>query len=145
VDANQGSPVPISFGFHPYLTLPGVRREEWEIAVPVETHLLLDDNGIPTGETEPAGDLDGVLGDRTFDDAYTHLDGDFVLEGGGRDITVSFETGYPYAQLYAPEGQPLICFEPMTAPTNALVSGEARILDLGETFSSTFRIHVTNT
>src|SRR4051794_26478149 len=34
VDANAASPVPISFGFHPYFALPGVPREEWQIEVP---------------------------------------------------------------------------------------------------------------
>jgi aldose 1-epimerase len=144
VDANQDSPVPISFGFHPYLTLPNVPREEWHIELPVETHLLLDERGIPTGETEPAGDHDGPLGDRTFDDAYTHVDGEFVLEGGGRRIAVNFDEGYPYAQVYAPAGQALICFEPMTAPTNALVTGAADILDPGAQKTASFRIHVTN-
>jgi galactose mutarotase-like enzyme len=145
VDANQGSPVPISFGFHPYLTLPNVPREEWQIELPVETHLLLDDKEIPTGESEPAGHLDGPLGDRTFDDGYTHVDGDFVLQGGGRRITVSFEDGYEYAQVYAPPGQALICFEPMTAPTNALVTGQAEILEPGTSRAATFRIQVTHT
>jgi aldose 1-epimerase len=142
VEANQDSPVPISFGFHPYLNLPNVAREEWRIELPVETHLLLDDKGIPTGESEPAQHEDGPLGDRTFDDAYTHVDGDFVLEGRGRRVAVTFEDGYDYAQVFAPPGQALICFEPMTAPTNALVSGQAKILDPGETFSASFRISV---
>jgi aldose 1-epimerase len=140
VDANQGSPVPVSFGFHPYLTLPNVAREEWLIELPVETHLLLDDKGIPTGESEPAEHMDGPLGDRTFDDAYTHVDGDFVLEGGGRRVAVTFEHGYDYAQVYAPPGQALICFEPMTAPTNALVAGTAPVVD--DSFSASFRISV---
>jgi aldose 1-epimerase len=142
VDANAGSPVPVSFGFHPYLTLPDVPGEEWHLGLPVTDHLLLDDKGIPTGDREPAGELDGPLGDRTFDDAYTGITGDFVLEGGGRRIAVAFEENYPYAQVYAPEGQTLICFEPMTAPTNALCAGTAPIIDAGESFSASFRITV---
>jgi aldose 1-epimerase len=143
VEANPGSPVPISFGFHPYLTLPGLPREEWRIELPVETHLLLDDKGIPTGETEPAAAANGSLGDRTFDDAYTGINGGFALQGGGRRITVSFESGYPYAQVYAPAGQALICFEPMTAPTSALVAGTAPVID--DSFTAIFRIQVTDT
>jgi aldose 1-epimerase len=142
VDANAGSPVPVSFGFHPYLTLPDVPGEEWHLGLPVTDHLLLDDKGIPTGDREPAGELDGPLGDRTFDDAYTGITGDFVLEGGGRRIAVAFEENYLYAQVYAPEGQTLICFEPMTAPTNALCAGTAPIIDAGESFSASFRITV---
>jgi galactose mutarotase-like enzyme len=145
VDANSGSPVPISFGFHPYLTLAKVPREEWQIELPVTEQLELDDKGIPNGNATKIDPIDGALGDRTFDDAYTRVAGNFVLEGGGRRITANFESGYPYAQVYAPEGQALICFEPMTAPTNALVAGTAPILQPGDQRSATFRIDVTNT
>jgi aldose 1-epimerase len=145
VDANQDSPVPVSFGFHPYFALPDVPREEWQVALPVTDHMLLDDKGIPTGGTRATGELDGPLGDRTFDDAYTGIKGDFVLEGGGRRISVIFEHGYPYAQVYAPEGQELICFEPMTAPTNALGAGTAPTIEPGESFSAAFRIEATKT
>jgi galactose mutarotase-like enzyme len=145
VDASAGSPVPISFGFHPYLQLPNVAREEWHFELPVTEHMLLDDKGIPTGESETAAALDGPLQDRTFDDAYTGIDGEFVLEGGDRRIDVSFESGYDYAQVYAPERQALMCFEPMTAPTNALVDGEAPVIEPGESFTASFRIQVTDT
>ena len=47
----------------------------------------------------------------------------FSVAGGGRTITVTFLEGYRYAQIYTPPGGRLICFEPMTAPTNALKSG----------------------
>jgi aldose 1-epimerase len=143
VEASEGQPVPISFGFHPYLALPGVAREEWEVELPVKTHLILDDLNIPTGETEPANEPDGPLGERTYDDGYKGVTGPFVLAGGGRMIEVSFDEGYPYAQVYAPEGQSLICFEPMTAATNALASGDGlRTLQPGESFSAAFSIGV---
>ena len=48
----------------------------------------------------------------------------FALEGGGRRIEVEFEAGYPVAQVYAPPGEDYVCFEPMTAPIDALVSGD---------------------
>jgi len=38
-------------------------------------------------------------------------------------LTVTFERGYDYCQLFAPPGQELVAFEPMTAPANALVTG----------------------
>jgi aldose 1-epimerase len=143
VDANAGSPVPISFGFHPYFALPNLPSEEWRIELPLREHLELDDKGIPTGETTEIDPIEGALSERSFDDAYTGVAGDLVLEGGGRRIAVGFESGYPYAQVYAPEGQELICFEPMTAPTNALVAGTAPVLQPGESFSASFRITVT--
>lgn len=142
IDANQDSPVPVSFGFHPYLTLPGTAREQWHVEIPVEDHLIADEHGIPTGESEPVEIPSGPLGDRTFDDGFNGVTGPFVLADDNRRITLTFETGYPYAQVYAPEGQPLICFEPMTAPTNALMTGDLQTLQPGEAFTAAFRIEV---
>ncbi len=147
VAADAGSPVPIAFGFHPYLALPGTPRAEWRIEAPLPVRLTLDESGIPTGAREPAGPLDGPLGERTFDDAFlAPRPGDaFTLSGGGRRIEVRFDDAYPYAQLYAPAGQELIAYEPMTAPTNALVSGdELPIIEPGERFEAAFEIRVAS-
>jgi aldose 1-epimerase len=43
--------VPISFGFHPYLRLPGVERLVWEVAIPVRERLVLDQRMLPTSFT----------------------------------------------------------------------------------------------
>jgi galactose mutarotase-like enzyme len=136
-------PVPIAFGHHPYFVLPGVPRAEWEIELPVREHLLLDANQIPTGEREPAGDLDGPLGERTFDDGYTvdPAGATFVLAGGGRRLVVEFESGYPFAQVFAPSVEDVICFEPMTAPADAL-RHDPRTVAPGETFSARFSVSV---
>ena len=116
--------VPISFGFHPYLQLPGAERAAWHIEAPVRQRLLLDDHMIPTGQREAIFIEPGPLADRTFDDLFSDLAQPalFVLAGGGRRITVTFDRGFSFAQIYAPEREALICFEPMTAPTNALLS-----------------------
>lgn len=87
----------------------------------------------------------GALGEREFDDLFGELDPlpVFVLAGGGRRIDVAFEAGYPFAQVYAPAGQELICFEPMTAPTNSLVSGDRLTLVApGDSYVARFRIGV---
>src|SRR5262249_1790975 len=31
-------PVPVSFGFHPYLQLPGADRSHWKVALPMRRH-----------------------------------------------------------------------------------------------------------
>ena len=141
--ATGSRPVPIVFGYHPYLQLPGVPRAEWEITMPVGDRLLLDERLVPTGERAPAGDLDGPLGDRTFDDGFTldALRGPFVLAGGGRRIELAFESGYPYAQVFAPAISDVICFEPMTAPADALRHSPAAVAP-GESFSARFSVSV---
>lgn len=149
VTATGEEPVPISFGFHPYLTLPGGSREEWELELPVSRRAMLDRHGIPTGEHEPLapGALSGPLGSRTFDDSFDELYGDrpvFALADSRRRVEIRYEEGYPVAQVYAPEGSSFIAVEPMTAPVNALRSGQGlRFVAPGERFAAQFTIAVS--
>jgi aldose 1-epimerase len=140
VDADE--PVPISFGWHPYLTLPGVPRAEWEVRLGVTTRAKLDDRGIPTGETEPAPFTSGALADRPFDDFFPALaDPPAFSVGDGRGrIAVRFGRGYRCAQVYGPPELDLICFEPMTAPVNALRTGDG--LTLAADYDARFEIAV---
>jgi aldose 1-epimerase len=145
VHATGDVPVPISFGYHPYLRLPDVERPDWQVEIPVTRRVDLDEEELPTGELDETRVAGGPLGSRTFDDEFAAPDGSapFVLEGGGRRIEVSFEEGYPYAQVYAPADDDVIAFEPMTAPTNALVSGQnLKLIDPGESFEASFAISV---
>ncbi|MDO8185281.1 aldose 1-epimerase [Conexibacter sp. JD483] len=122
-------PVPLAYGFHPYLTLPGIPREHWVVELPACSHLALDERSIPTGAAQSQPATVTPLGDRAFDDAYVGVADGAVFAvsdpDDGRRIEVTFEQGFAAAQVYAPLSEPVICFEPMTAPTNALVSGES--------------------
>jgi galactose mutarotase-like enzyme len=139
--------VPLSFGWHPYLQLPGVSWTDWSIETSVRARMLLDSRGIPTGEVvdEPvaAGPLDG----RAFDHAYEAADrASFSVTGGGRRIEIRFLDGYTHAQLFSSPEHGLLAFEPMTAPVNALRSGDGlRMVAPGESFRAVFRIGVRRT
>jgi galactose mutarotase-like enzyme len=137
-------PVPIAFGFHPYLRLPGLERSAWHVDIPVLERLVLDSRMLPTGERENVWVPPGPLGSRTFDDAYAAPpDGaPFVLEGGGRRIELAFLTGYPYAQVFAPADDDVVAFEPMTAPADALVTGAAPLLAPGHSHTAAFSVRV---
>jgi aldose 1-epimerase len=137
--------VPVSFGFHPYLRLPETDRATWHVALPDRRHLAIDERGIPTGGAghEPAAAF--PLGDLGFDDGYDDLlDGArFTVTDDRREIAVTLVSGYPAAQVYSPSGAQFICFEPMTAPTNALRSGDGlRRVAPGERLTAVFRIDV---
>lgn len=137
--------VPVSFAYHPYLRLPGVPRAEWHVELPVTRRLVLDARMIPTGAAEPFAFPPGPLGDADLDDGFAELEepATFVLAGAGRRVGVTFLEGYPYAQVFAPRGKDFICFEPMTAPTNALRSRNGlRLVGPGETFTASFRIEI---
>jgi galactose mutarotase-like enzyme len=147
VRATGDAAVPIAFGWHPYLRLPGVPRAEWEVEVPVREQLVLDASMLPTGARTPVEIAPGPLGARTFDDAYVAPPGGapFALAGGGRRIELAFLEGYPYAQVFAPAADDVVAFEPMTAPTNALVDDGPQLpfAAPGETYTASFAITVT--
>jgi aldose 1-epimerase len=137
--------VPVSFGYHPYLTIPCTGRGGWQVELPVTRRLLLDERMIPTGASEPFGTPRFELGQSGWDDAFTGLARPhrFAASAAGRRIELEFLEGYPYAQVFAPAGESFICFEPMTAPTNALLSGaDLPLVGPGEVFRAAFRVSV---
>lgn len=146
VEASGEKAVPISFGFHPYLRLPGVPRADWVLAAPVRERLALDERGLPTGEREAVEIATEPLGTRTYDDAFlAPAEAEpFALEGGGRRLELRLGEGYPFTQIYAPSDTDAVAIEPMTAPTNALVSGgpELPLVEPGQSFVARFSIRV---
>ncbi|HEU0190185.1 MAG TPA: aldose 1-epimerase [Mycobacterium sp.] len=144
VTATTEAAVPLCFGFHPYLQLPGVPRAEWRIETPALRHLALDGRGIPTGQTSPWPETSETLGEQAFDDGYDEVPPGamFAVSGGGRRIEVHFDEGYPAAQIFAPAGEELICFEPMAAPTAALCRGGYPVARPGEPSVAQFSIRV---
>jgi aldose 1-epimerase len=127
-------PMPVSIGFHPYLTIADTPRDDWTISIGARTHWRLDDRKIPTGETEPIGRLfsdaqaiplrDYDL-DHVFSDLIPDADGCAVcsVRGRRRQIDVVFGPNYRAAVVYAPRtspASPFVCFEPMAAITDAM-------------------------
>jgi aldose 1-epimerase len=137
--------VPVAFGFHPYLALPGVPRAEWVLEAPVGERIALDQRGLPTGEREAAAIEPGPLGGRTYDDAFLAPPPGtaFALEGGGRRLELRMDSGYPFTQVFAPAETDAVAIEPMTAPTDALRGAEElTFVPPGETFAAAFSISV---
>ncbi len=135
--------VPVAFGFHPYLSLPGTPRERWWVELPAMRTLLLDDHQIPTGPGEELTSQEFELAEREFDDGFEAVPAHarFAAEAGGRRLELELLEGYPCAQVYAPRPGEFICFEPMTAPANALRSGDhLRLLAPGESCRARFAV-----
>ena len=146
LEATGERPVPVAFGWHPYLRLPGAPRAAWRLLLPDRVHLDLDDHGLPTGKTadEPA-EADPV-GDRTYDDLYLLGQGPAArrlgLEAAGRRLLVGYGQGYGHAQVFAPPGADFVCLEPMTGPTAALAAGTTPLVDPGASFTAEFTVRV---
>ena len=145
VHATGADDVPLAFGFHPYIRPPGVPREHWHIELPAMRRLALDRHQIPIGPDRELPAQRFQLGDQEFDDAFDQVSepSRFAVAAAGRRIEVEFVQGYPCAQVFAPRNAECICFEPMTAPANALRSGASlRALAPGERSRASFSIRV---
>ena len=97
VHATGDTPVPIAFGFHPYLPLPGVAREDWHVELPVTEQLELDDADAADRRERrrwrsPPGPTRDAHVRRRLSRAP---DGPFALQGGGRRIELALRPGLP--------------------------------------------------
>jgi galactose mutarotase-like enzyme len=138
--------VPISFGWHPYFRLPGVRRSDTVLSLPKRRHLALDGRSLPTGKSTAEPAEADPLGERDFDDAYRLTKHERVLglAGDGHCLTLELDEGYPYAQIYAPASKPFVALEPMTAPTNALATGSCAEVKPGHRHTATFTVRIAH-
>jgi aldose 1-epimerase len=137
--------VPVAFGFHPYLSPPGAPREQWRLQLPPMRALTLDPRQIPVapGRSLPGRKLE--LAEHEFDDGFDAVaePACFEVAAAGRRIALELLEGYPCAQVYAPRSGAFVCFEPMTAPANALRSGDGlQLVAPGESYRAIFSISV---
>jgi len=144
VEATGEDDVPLAFGWHPWLSLPGVARGDWELSMPAGEGLPLDALGLPTGERSPCPAESAPLGDRVLDDHFKVAgDARFAIAGGGREIAVEWAGRYTHAQVFAPLALDVVCLEPMMAPVAALSTGKGlRTAAPGERASGVFRVRV---
>ena len=154
IHATGTSGVPVSFGWHPYLVVPGAPRRELAVVLPELDHLVLDGFLVPSGESRRQDAMTVVLGDgsleKLFDDAYRLVEGAsrvLAIEGPDdrrvvRRVSIELDDRFPYAQVYAPSDARFVALEPMTAPGNALVTGDHPTVPAGESYSASFRVWV---
>ena len=145
VHACGADAVPLAFGFHPYLVF--ARRPARALA-----HRAAGDEApgarLQSDSSRPRKELPArrfELAETEFDDGFDGVaePARFAVAAAGRRIELEFLQGYPCAQVFAPRTAQFICFEPMTAPANALCSGAGlRLLAPGERYRATFSVHV---
>jgi len=139
--------VPLAFGFHPYVSLPGTDRAGWAIDLPAMTALETDDRGIPNGSSRHFPATTETLGDTAWDHAFADVaeGAVFAVADEHRMISVRLDSGYSAAQVFAPPAENAICFEPMKSPTDALVTGDGLTsIEPGSSDVSRFTISVAD-
>jgi galactose mutarotase-like enzyme len=137
----------VAFGYHPYLRVPGTSRTTWQIQLGAFRRLVLDDRMIPTGAREAVDQRSVDLVDSSWDDAFDGLTthARFEAATASSSVEVEFLRGYAFAQVFAPQSADYICFEPMTAPANALNSGDGlHVIAPGEDYRAAFRIKLSD-
>lgn len=144
VTATADRSVPLCYGYHPYVTIPSVPREDWQLQTPTMRHLLVDELGLPAGESRDWPAAAKRLGDSELDDGFDDVDegATFALSGGSHRVEVTFDQGYSAAQLFAPGNDNVVGIEPMAAPTDALRRGNYRVAVPGKPETATFSIGI---
>jgi aldose 1-epimerase len=155
------TPAPVAAGVHPYLTVGTDTIDAAILQVPADTYLPTDDEQqIPTGRRS----VDGtpydfreprVIGTTKIDYAYAdlHRDGDGrcrlrLSAPDGPTVALWIDESFRYLEVFTGDALPDptrrrrgLGGEPMTAPPNALASGEDLVvLDPGESWTGSWGI-----
>lgn len=146
---------PFALGAHPFLKVGSVPVEDLTLTMSGRTRLTADAALIPTGREPAAGTADFRSGQRigglSLDNAYTDLaleDGEHrhrlrAPDGSGVVLWSGPEFGYVHVFITSqlPGRTQAVALEPMTAPANALNSGEGlRWLEPGSGFAADWGI-----
>lgn len=145
--------LPVSLGYHPYFQVSDAPRDEWTVRLAARKKHLLSNRLIPTGTVvenpyrSPLS-LKGISLDDVFEDLERDPDGmaRFSVQGKNEKITVEYGPRYSVAVVYAPAGRDFLCFEPMTAVTNAFNAAHAgwykglQTIAPGATWREVFRV-----
>lgn len=138
VNTGEGS-APVAVGAHPYLRIGDLPVDDLTLTVAASTHFEVDDRLIPRAETPVDGtafDLRSgrLLGDLTLDDGFGGVAPHAVhrlTAADGQYVELFRDPEFAFAQvftnrLFARNGTPAlaVAVEPMTAPANALNSGQ---------------------
>ena len=151
IDARQVA-VPVAFGWHPYLRIEGVAREQLSLSLPALSHVALDPDGLPIRRggrllESPRGATRTPLSAQAFDDLFRlgEAGGTASLESPGRSAVVLRPgANVRFLQVYSPAGADFAAVEPMTAPTAALDDGGEDLPSVppGGTLAASFSIEV---
>jgi galactose mutarotase-like enzyme len=145
VHAPADSRVPVAFGWHPYFALADTPRSDWVINTPFTDRAELNELKIPTGRIVEAPISVGPLAERAYDDVFVNVgDGASAsIAGNLYEISVRYESGYGTAVVYAPTTADVVCFEPMTTPTDPFGgTWPTIVVEPGESYGAVFAIEV---
>ncbi len=138
--------IPFSLGFHPYMAVTTPKIDGAWLTIPAQSYVAVDARMLPTGDIlkveASAVDfrrprrVDGVELDVTYGDLERDEAGMFTAslrDADGHEIQVSQDEAYPYFQAFSADTlaparrRTSLALEPMTAPADALRTGQGLI------------------
>ena len=145
---NGTSPAPVAAGAHPYITVGTPTIDTALLHLPADGWIPTGDQQIPTGRAKVDGSpydfrTARPIGDTQIDYTFTALrrddDGRFRLRlaapDGEQAVTFWLDHAYDYVEIFTGDALPDtsrrrqgLGVEPMTAPPNALASGESLVI-----------------
>lgn len=151
---------PVAIGTHPYLRVGAADVADLTVTIDASQHLVFDERLIPrsTHQVDAATDLRGGarVGDLELNDAYTGIPSGTahrLTAPDGTSTELWADDAFGYLQVFTSrvfpshihpaDGAPrlAIAIEPMTAPPNALASGEGLVwVEPGASFSASWGI-----
>lgn len=160
----SGARAPYALGAHPYLTAGTGPVDGWELTLPVDTELVVDERLIPVGRADIGTDLDfriaRTVGATSLDTAFTGVARDaegratVSLRDPSTDLGVALwmDERHGWLQVFTGDALPAharesLAVEPMTAPPNAFGSGEDLVVlapagGPGDEHSASWGIHI---
>ncbi|MBC9735128.1 aldose 1-epimerase family protein [Nocardioides marmotae] len=140
---DSGRPAPYASGAHPYLRVGEGPVDSWELTLPAATRLLVDDERLLPVGREPvegtaydfrvARPLRGAVLNHCFTDLERDPGGTTTATlrdpASGDGVSLWVDGHHPWLLLYTADDVPAtarrsLAIEPMTAPPDALRSGE---------------------
>jgi len=155
--------VPFTLGYHPYFAVTTPNIDGAFLHVPAASYVKVDQRMLPTGEIASVHEtpldfrlpklVDGIELDVTFSDLVRDESGMFtaaVVDANGHEVRVSQDESFPFFQAFSGDTlapgrrRTSLALEPMTAPADALRSGQALIvLAPGDEWSGVWRVNRT--
>lgn len=164
---NEGNKkTPVAIGTHPYLRVGDWNAKDLSLTIAASEILSLDENYFPTARCEVQGERESLMYARLVSEAIDHAcltgltqrDGKYrhaLAAPDGQTVELWADQDFAYVQIYVTDNFPdadstdanatctAIAIEPMTAPPNALQSGEGlRWLKPGEQWAPQWGIRL---
>jgi aldose 1-epimerase len=161
----SGRRAPWAVGTHPFLRVGEVPVEQLTLTAPAATYFVVDERLNPTAEEPVTADVDlrvpRIVGELDLDTAYGTLTHDAPADGRGDSAWLETADGarttlwqdldWGYLQVFTTDEFPrdgvqgrAVAVEPMTAPPDALNSGQSLIwLDAGASWEGSWGLRYT--